>query len=103
MEKRFILSAEAIDDLNEIWQYVSRQSDPSIADQIEEDFFETFHLLGQFPRAGHPRTDLTPRPVLFFPVQKYMIIYQDTPERIIIHAVLHSARDLERILKERPS
>ncbi len=103
MTKRYILSPQAVDDLNEVWQYLTAQSSSSIADQIEEEFFKTFDLLEQFPRAGHPRVDLTPRSVLFFPVQKYMIVYQCTPERIVIHAVLHSARDLRRILKERPS
>jgi plasmid stabilization system protein ParE len=101
LRKSYILSPEAIDDLSEIWQYVSTQSGASIADEIEEDIFKTLDLLEQFPKAGHPRIDLTSRPVLFFPVQKYMIVYQDTPERIFIHAVLHSARNLRRILKER--
>ena len=103
MTKRYILSPQAVDDLNEIWRYIQLGRVHQSRTQIAEEFFKTFGLLEQFPRAGHPRVDLTSRPVLFFPVQKYMIVYQNTPERIIIHAVLHSARDLRRVLKERPS
>ncbi|HZD50962.1 MAG TPA: type II toxin-antitoxin system RelE/ParE family toxin [Silvibacterium sp.] len=101
MRKRYILSPEAIDDLSEIWRYIAKQSGAAIADQLEEEFFGTFDLLTQFPRAGHPRIDLTNRPVLFFPARKYMVIYQDTSDELIVHAVLHSARNLKRVLRRR--
>lgn len=101
MRKRYILSPEAIEDLSEIWWYLADQSGAAIADQLEEAFFNTFDLLAQFPRAGHPRIDLTNRSVLFFPARQYLVVYQDTPEELVIHAVLHSARDLKRVLRRR--
>jgi plasmid stabilization system protein ParE len=101
LRKRYTLSPEAIDDLTDIWWYVAKYAGRATADQLEEEFFTTFDLLAQFPRAGHARVDLTDRPVLFFPSRKYMIVYQVTPGELVIHAVLHSARNLKRVLRRR--
>jgi plasmid stabilization system protein ParE len=101
LSKPYILSPTAIDDLTEIWRYAAEHSGGDRANQLEEEFFTTFDLLAQFPGAGHSRNDITDRPVLFFASCRYMIVYQDTPDELVIHAVLHSARDLKRVLRRR--
>jgi antitoxin ParD1/3/4/toxin ParE1/3/4 len=53
------------------------------------------------PGQGHRREDLTKRPVLFFPLYSYLIVYQSDVAPIRIMAVLRGARDAKRILKKR--
>jgi len=99
----YVLSRSALQDICEIWDYLAKNASTLIADQVEEKIFEVFSTLVKFPHLGHYRPDLSTRNVLFFPVQSFMIVYEAAPEQVVIHAVLHSARDLNRILMSRPS
>jgi len=53
------------------------------------------------PGKGHRRTDLTKRPVLFWTVRSYQIIYKQGTRALDIAAVLHGKRNIRRILRER--
>jgi plasmid stabilization system protein ParE len=82
MKSRYDVSAEAQNDLFEIWARIACDS-VMLANRIEDEFHELFASLGRMPGQGHTRKDLTHRPVR-------------------IMAVLRGKRDLKRILKERP-
>ncbi|MBK9304789.1 MAG: type II toxin-antitoxin system RelE/ParE family toxin [bacterium] len=58
-----------------------------------------FELLAENPGAGHFRHDLTSRPVRFFPVYSYLVVYAANNSPIEIVRVLGSALDIETILK----
>jgi hypothetical protein len=53
------------------------------------------------PGQGHQRKDLTQRPVLFFPLYSYLVVYQPNVEPIRIMAVLRGTRNVKRIRKHR--
>jgi plasmid stabilization system protein ParE len=72
-----------------------------IADRIQGGLVDTLEHLSDFPGKGHRRPDLTSRDVLFFRVYQYMIVYRRM-HTIEIIAILHSKRDLKRLLKTRP-
>ena len=72
-----------------------------IADRIQGGLVDTLEHLSDFPGKGHPRPDLTSRDVLFFRVYQYMIVYRRM-HTIEIIAILHSKRDVKRLLKTRP-
>jgi len=57
--------------------------------------------LAEMPGKGHRRTDLTKRPVLFWTVRSYQIIYKQGTRALDIAAVLHGKRNIRRILRER--
>jgi plasmid stabilization system protein ParE len=93
----YSVSPQAVEDLFEIWQYIARD-DESVADRVQSEFYETFRsLAGQ----GHRRKDLTARPVLFFPLYSYLIVYRPDVEPIRIMAVVHGRRNVKRVLKKR--
>lgn len=48
---------------------------------------------------GHLREDLTDKPVLFWPVGSYLVIYNPVRKPIEIVRVLHGRRDLPRLLQ----
>jgi plasmid stabilization system protein ParE len=53
------------------------------------------------PGAGHWRKNLTDEAVNFFAVYSSLIVYRPKTEHLQVVAILHSHRDVERILKNR--
>jgi plasmid stabilization system protein ParE len=98
--RRFVLSKEARRDLREIKNYVAEDSVAS-ARRVLAEFRHAFLQLGKTPGMGHTRQDLTKRPVLFWPVRSYLIIYRPEVRPLEIVAVLHGKRSLKQILQDR--
>jgi len=69
------ISFEAQDDLFEIWQRIALDS-VDLANRIEGEFYSLFESLARMPGLGHTRKDLTKRPVLFFPLYSFLVVYQ---------------------------
>lgn len=97
----YLLTHFASDDLREIVSYLAAEAGEAIAAGIEDELFACFERLATHPGMGHRRSDLTPLPVFFFPLYPYLIVYQRNISPILIHAILHSARDVKRTLKTR--
>jgi len=100
MMSLYDVSAEAQNDLFEIWQRIAEDS-VDLANRIEREFYDLFASLGRMPREGHTRKDLTKRPVLFFPLHSFLVVYQPDVNPIRIIGVLRGKRNVKRILKER--
>jgi antitoxin ParD1/3/4/toxin ParE1/3/4 len=99
-ESLYDISAEAQNDLFEIWVRIAEDS-IKLANRIETEFYELFASLGRMPTQGHARKDLTARPVLFFPLYSFLVVYQPEVRPVRILAVLRGKRNLKRILRER--
>ncbi len=82
MPSLYELSAEAQDDIFEIWSRIASEA------------------LKQ-PIASR-RRDLTKRPVLFFSLYSFVVVYQPDVRPIRIMAVLRGKRDVKRVLAQRP-
>jgi antitoxin ParD1/3/4/toxin ParE1/3/4 len=98
-ESLYDVSAEA-QNLFEIWRRIADDS-VELANQIEHDLYGLFASLGRMPVQGHARIDLTKRPVLFFPMYSFLIVYLPDVKPIRIMAALRGRRNVKRILKER--
>lgn len=61
---------------------------------------DAFVLLASRPGIGHTREDLTDRPLKFWSVYSYLVVYDPSGDPLTIVAVLHGARDVAEILKE---
>jgi plasmid stabilization system protein ParE len=61
---------------------------------------DAFVLLASRPGIGHAREDLTDRPLKFWSVYSYLVVYDPAGEPLTIVAVPHGARDIAQILKE---
>ncbi len=96
----YLLSPEADNDLLEIWSWIARDS-VELADRVDSELREVFEGLARMPGQGHRRDDFTPRPVLFFPLYSYLIVYQPDVDPIRIMAVLRGTRNVKRVLKRR--
>ena len=97
---RFHLTLEAADDLNEIYEYIARDN-PEAAERVRSEFYTAIQHLAKMPAAGHFRRDLTDKPVRFWRIRSYLIVYRPRTKPLEIVRVLHGARDVRRILKAR--
>jgi len=98
---KYVLSDDAEQDLNEIWEHIADDSIDA-ADRWIDKLFDVFESLAQAPGMGHKREDLTALPVLFWPVGAYLILYRVQAEWIEIVAVTQGARDIPSFLSQRP-
>jgi plasmid stabilization system protein ParE len=97
---RYVLSSEALAELDEIWVYIA-QDDIEAADRWIAKLLEACEMLARNPLAGHIRKDLTERSILFWPVGKYLVIYRTLENAIEILAVTQGARDIPSYLRRR--
>ncbi len=97
---RYEVSAEALNDLFEIWSRISEDS-VELANRIEDEFYELSRSLALLPGQGHARKDITSRPVLFFPKYSFLIVYDPQADPVRIMAVVRGKRNLAQFLKER--
>jgi antitoxin ParD1/3/4/toxin ParE1/3/4 len=79
----------------EIWLRIANDS-VDLADRIESEFHELFATLGRMPRLGHTRRDLTKRPVLFFGLYSFLVVYEPDTRPIRVMAVLRGKRNVKR-------
>jgi plasmid stabilization system protein ParE len=99
--KPFLLAPEAVQDLDDIWEYIA-QDDLEAADRFIEKLYETMLKLTETPGAGHRREDLAEdRPILFWPVGHYLILYRAVASSIEVLAVVHGKRDIPAFIRRR--
>jgi plasmid stabilization system protein ParE len=94
---------QALDDLFDIWTFIA-QDNPEAADRVEEAVYRACRSLAQNPLAGHARADLTALPVRFWPVPgypDYLVVCDPERKPADVIRILHGARNVGKILKER--
>jgi len=99
----FTLHSDAFKDLDEIWEFVSAGS-LDAADRVIEEIYQAIQRLVTFPQLGHSRTDFTSRPLRFYSVGSYLVVYAPEEKPLLVTAVLHGRRNprvIAAILRER--
>lgn len=89
----------AIDDLEDIDLWTIEHFGLSVADKTQAKIFAAFSLLADSPHMGQQRLDVTSRPVRFFSLNPFWIIYEPASP-LLIHRVFHAARDLTRLRED---
>ena len=74
---RYILGPDALRELNDIWDYIAADN-LDAANQFTDTLFAAFERLAEMPGLGQTRADLTDRPLRFWPVGAYLVIYRST-------------------------
>lgn len=99
--KRFLLAPAAAQDLIDIWDYVAADS-LDAADGLLAKLYEQILALANTPGMGHRREELAEdRPLLFWPVGNYLIIYRSREGFIEVVAVVHGKRDIPTFIRRR--
>lgn len=99
--KRFVVSPEAAQDLDDIWIYIAADN-LDAADRFLEKLYDQMIALNETQGMGHRREDLAEhRPLLFWPVGNYLILYRISQDRVEVVAVAHGKRDIPTFIKGR--
>ena len=100
MSSRYLLTPQAEADVDEIIQYLAERSDDAPL-TVYSAFLDAFERLSGQPHIGHVREDLTDRGLKFLSVYSYLIVYNHQALPLQIVAVLHGARDVASLIRER--
>jgi plasmid stabilization system protein ParE len=95
---RYRLTKPALADLEEILGYIADDR-PSAAERVGARFVSTFEALATNPHMGHVREDLTERPVRFWPLYSYLVVYRPDATPLQVLRVLSGYRDLAAVLR----
>jgi toxin ParE1/3/4 len=68
------------------------------ADKLIGEFYDAIGLMSQMPGIGHRREDLTDKPLRFWPVRRYLIVYRFEIDTLEIVRILSAYRDVRSLL-----
>ena len=94
----YFYSREARLDLFEIWEHIAKDN-VDAADRVEQEIQRAVMLLALNPGLGHIRRDLTSKPVRFWPVYSYLIIFDPDARPLEVVRILSGYRDIAMLLK----
>lgn len=97
----FLLTEDAIRDIDDIWLYLLYKESVETADRIVTELFRIFEKVAETPNIGHRRADLTSKNVLFYYASAYLIIYEFGSKPLQVLGVLHGKRNVAAILRRR--
>jgi len=98
---RYVLARSAQRDLVLIPDYYLEEAGYRVARRMLAELVAAFRFLAATPGAGHKREDLAgSRPVLFWPVRDYLIVYKPGGKPLQILAILHASRDIPTLLRQ---
>lgn len=87
---------EARTDLAEIWDHIA-QDDPKRATAFLREIEALFETLASQPTMGRERSELA-EGLRSFPIGRYVVYYLPWPDGVDVVRVLHSARDVARLI-----
>jgi plasmid stabilization system protein ParE len=93
------LTERAEADVDSIADFIAGES-VDAAVKVVLALEDAFVLLASRPGIGHAREDLTDRPLKFWSVYSYLVVYDPAGDPLTIVAVLHGARDVAQLLKK---
>jgi plasmid stabilization system protein ParE len=99
---RYRFTAQASDDLFEIWSYIARDNVES-ANRLEDEVYKVCAFLAETPLCGSIRQDITHLPLRFWTIQSfpnYIVVYDPESIPLQVIRILHARRGLLAILSE---
>jgi len=101
MPPLFWLTPRAHQDLDQIWNFIARDS-VDAANRVESAILRTCGKVAMNPLLGKRRPEITARRVRFSVVTRYrnyIVVYRPDTKPIQIVAVVHGKRDMRRALE----
>jgi toxin ParE1/3/4 len=90
------VASRAVDDLDDIWFYVAKESGSSaVANRLVDSITDRFFLLSSHPYLGRARNDDFGAGFRSLPVGEYIIVYCVENGDVLILRVAHGRRDIE--------
>jgi len=94
-------SPKALQDLDEIWDYISKElSNPDAAEHVVTSILDAVDVLGEFPESGaplEPHIDLD-SPYRFVTAGSYIAFYRFEENTVYVDRVLYQKRNYAKLL-----
>jgi plasmid stabilization system protein ParE len=98
---RYKLSPHAEEDFATLLYGIAEHSGWSRSMDVEESLYAAFNSLTRNPGIGHLREDLLPRSIHFYYADPYMMLSLRDTEPLYIVAIVHGARDIRVLMRDR--
>lgn len=99
MTAQFRLTEPAIQDIEEIADYIARQSGLDQAERFLNKLDAKFVKIAQFPNLGRERDEILPG-LRSLPMGNYLILYMVIGEKVEIFRVVSGYRDLSALFTD---
>lgn len=93
MTPQFRLTEPAIRDIEQIADYIARESGLAQADRFLNNFDAKFSKIAQFPNLGRQRNEILVG-LRSFPIDRYLILYIPVNQSVDILRVVSGYRDI---------
>ena len=93
MTPQFRLTQPAIQDIEQIADYIANQSGLDRADRFLSNLDAKFAKIAQFPNLGRQRDEILPL-LCSLPIENYLILYMPIIKDVEIFRVVSGYRDL---------
>jgi toxin ParE1/3/4 len=104
MRYEVLLTDDAEQDLEDLYEYIAKFDSPQSADHVLERLLEIAESLGASPERGSQPTELRSigiqeyRQVFFKP---YRVIYRVVDGKVVIYMIADGRRDMQSLLSRR--
>lgn len=99
MSAQFRLTKPAIQDIEQIADYIANQSGFDQADRFLNKLDAKFAKIAQFPNLGRQRDEILPG-LRSIPIDKYLILYMVIEQDVEIFRVVNGYRDLSALFTD---
>ncbi len=99
MTPQFRLTQPAIQDIEQIADYIASQSGLDQADRFLSKLDEKFAKIAQFPNLGRQRDEILPS-LRSLPMDNYLILYMPIGHDVEIFRVVSGYRDLPALFTD---
>ena len=98
------LTDDALDDLQDIADYLSTTASVGVASRVVGKIEEAYLKLAEFPDRGaipHELLELGMRDFRQVFFKPYRIIYEVEPDRVVVYVIADGRRDMRSLLRRR--
>ena len=95
---KYQLTQNARRDIVALLRHTRAEFGLRVMGELDRKLAKTFTFIGDFPHHVRQQEEFTNRPMLFFPVPPFWIVYRLRPNFVEIVGVVHSARDMRTVL-----
>lgn len=96
----FVLSRQAESAFEGMWDFYFERAGTRLADRILAECRDAIDRLIENPRLGHFRPDLTDKPLRFYRVYNFFLIYDPESSPLYIARVYHASQDIKSRMEE---
>lgn len=97
--KAYTLTPAAEQDVADFVDLIARDR-PKTALKVFDRIHAACRSLAEMPGMGHRRPDVTDKPVRFWAVLSWLIVYRPDRKRLDVLRIVHGAQDLQRELQD---